>query len=186
MKTIQSYEEDESAAGRLYFWSLALKMSADNPLGVGVQNFNNLFDRYDESGGRAFGTGRSVHNSHLQVLTEAGMFGGAVWLFLLIYSLVLGIRIRRRALKSDGPNRLLYAALAEGIVAAFIGFIVGGTFTAIAWNDFTWCLFAILAALDRLSRAEAKPVPIALSDPTAGRTPTWTAHSDNWRPVSAR
>jgi O-antigen ligase len=161
-------------------------MSAEFPLGVGIQNFNNVFDRFDESGGAAFGTGRSVHNSHLQVLTEAGVFGFAVWLFLLVYSLILGVRTRRRALKGQGPNRQLYGALAEGITAAFVAFIVGGTFTAIAWNDFIWCLFAILAALDRLSRAESQLAAAVVSPPVPGTTSTWPSLSGGWRPASVR
>lgn len=186
LKTIESYQDDASAAGRLYFWTVALEMSADQPLGVGIQNFNNMFDRYDSTGGLAYGTGRSVHNSHLQVLTEAGFFGFAVWIFLLFYSVSLGLRIRRRALQSDGPNRLMYVALAEGITAGFIAFIVGGTFTAIAWNDFTWCLFAILAALDRLSRAEVTQLPAVLPQPTMERSSRWIPHSEGWQPASVR
>jgi putative inorganic carbon (HCO3(-)) transporter len=165
IKTIGTYQDDESAAGRLYFWSVALIMSADQPLGVGIQNFNVAYDQYDASGGSAFGKSRSVHNSHLQVLTEAGMLGFVIWLFMLFYAIVLGLRVRRRGRSPGCSNGVLYTSLAEGLTAAMVAFIVGGTFTAIAWSDFVWCVLAIVAALDRVSLAEVSSPAEAQTTP---------------------
>jgi O-antigen ligase len=178
MRTIGNYQDDESAAGRLYFWSVALVMSWDQPLGVGIQNFNSVYDRYDPSGGAAFGSSRSVHSSHLQVLTEAGMLGFTAWLFMLFYALVLGLRVRRRGRSPGCPNGALYTALAEGFTAAVVAFIVGGAFTAIAWSDFVWCVLAIIAALDRVSRAEASAP--AEAQTTFARTTPYSPGLSEW------
>jgi probable O-glycosylation ligase (exosortase A-associated) len=154
IKSINSYEEDESANNRLHFWRVALDMAADQPLGVGVQNFNLAYDRYDFLDGQ-YGRNRSVHNAHLQVLTEAGFLGFAAWAFLLSYAVVTGYRVRRRAREGDLPNGPMYIALAEGLIAAVIGFAVGATFTAIAWSDFLGAIVGMTAALDLVSLREA-------------------------------
>jgi probable O-glycosylation ligase (exosortase A-associated) len=154
MKTIETYGEDASAENRLHFWRVALDMAADQPLGVGVQNFNSVYDQYDYLDG-AYGRSRSVHNSHLQILTEAGFLGFAAWVFLLWFAVVVAFRVRRRAKQVDLPNAALYAALADGMIAAMAGFVVGATFTAIAWSDFLGAIIGIIAALDLVSSREA-------------------------------
>ena len=84
-----------------------------------------------------------------------------------------------------GVARIMNLSYGEFLIAAaFVAFIVGGTFTAIAWNEVVWCLFAVLAALDRLSLADAKRAP-AVADP-ARRELTWKTDLDGWRPASAR
>jgi O-antigen ligase len=151
------YDQDKSSLGRLHYWRVALDMSMALPLGVGIQHFNEVYDLYDPSDD-GFGTSRSVHNSHLQILTESGFLGFAAWLFLLFYSIVLSLLVRRRAkaLPGDHVNRALYRSLGGGLAAVFVAFTVGGTFTAIGWNDLTWCLFSVVAALDRVSRADVQ------------------------------
>jgi hypothetical protein len=37
-------------------------------------------------------------------------------------------------------------------MVSMVGFMVGGSFLALALNDLTWLTFALLAALDRWSR----------------------------------
>ncbi len=181
LKSIGTYAEDASASGRLHFWAVALNMSWNQPLGVGVENFNRTYDRYDPSEGGAFGMSRSVHNSHLQVLTEAGFLGFGVWVFMLINAVVLALRVRRRGKSPGQTSGMLYTSMAEGMAAALVAFIVGGSFTAIAWNDFVWCMLAILAALDRVSLREIQagaesmsPVAISPAAPVSSGAKVWS------------
>jgi probable O-glycosylation ligase (exosortase A-associated) len=185
MSTIRSYEQtnETSALGRLHFWRVALDMVRDHPLGVGLFNFEPAYDRYDFTNGQ-FGRRRSVHSSHFQVLAETGYLGAVTWISLLLYSLACAFRIRRRAshpdLTPDDANLLLMSA--NGLIASLAAFIVGGSFVAMALNDLTWLLFAMIASLDLISRrlcgetdrlhhpavAEAKPLtwtPPALRRP---------------------
>jgi hypothetical protein len=58
---------------------------------------------------------------------------------------------------------------ANGLMTSMIAFLVGGSFIALALNDLTWLTFALVAALDRLSRQpqfQAAPVvnPAAWTD----------------------
>src|SRR4029077_19575698 len=98
LETIRSYEDvkEQSALARLHVWQVGLEMAMANPFGVGVKNFELLYDRYDFLDG-AFGRGRSAHNTYLQVLVETGIPGFVVYVGLLIYALWCSLKIRRRA-----------------------------------------------------------------------------------------
>lgn len=154
LQTIRTYEStnEESALSRLHFWSVALSMAADNPLGVGLFNYEAAYDHYDTSDGE-FGSHRSVHSSHFQVLAETGFLGFAVFEGLLVYAFVSAARIRRRALTPslDPADARLFLTAANGLIAAFAAFLVGGAFVAMALNDLTWILLALLASLDLIS-----------------------------------
>ena len=41
---------------------------------------------------------------------------------------------------------------ANALMTSMSGFIVGGSFLALALNDLTWLTFALVAALDRISQ----------------------------------
>jgi probable O-glycosylation ligase (exosortase A-associated) len=153
--SIQTYDkrEDQSALGRLHFWRVAVIMAADRPFGVGLRNFDYAYDRYDPSNG-AFGVKRAVHNSHFQVLAELGWAGAVIWLVQLGLAFWYALRVRSRS-RTPGLSPAASTFLlttANGIICSMVGFVVGGSFIALALNDLTWLTFAILASLDRISR----------------------------------
>jgi putative inorganic carbon (hco3(-)) transporter len=154
LQTIQTYQEvgDDSALGRLHFWQVAVEMAKQHPVGVGVWNFQSAYDAHDFSRGR-FGTGRSVHSSHFQVLAEMGFPGAIIWVGVFVLAFRIAWRIRRRASNpglTDADQHFLFTT-SNALVASMAGFLVGGAFVALALNDLTWLTFALLAALDRLS-----------------------------------
>jgi putative inorganic carbon (hco3(-)) transporter len=159
MNTIQTYDQvgEMSALGRLHFWRIALVMVEDNPLGVGLRNYDAAYDDYDDSGG-AFGSGRSVHNSHLQVLAEEGYLGFLLWLVMFAYAIATCLRIRFAATALQGlsaENRTFYVSMATAFAASMFAFMVGGSFIASANNEVTWLTFGVTAALHRMYKAEA-------------------------------
>lgn len=152
MSTITTYEKvgDDSALGRLHFWRVALVMARDRPLGVGLWNFQSTYDQYDFSHGQ-YGSFRAVHNSHLQVLTETGWLGAGCWVGLFGVAFLEAFRVRRRAREMSEDNARLTTTVANGLIASMFGFLVGGTFVSMAFNELTWLIFALVASLDRLS-----------------------------------
>ena len=152
LQTIQTYEDvgEASALSRLYFWQVAVRMAADNPLGVGVRNFEENYDRYDDTGGR-FGERRSVHSSHFQVLAELGPGGLVMWLSVWGYCLVKLYRLGRLARSGELPEheREFVLAISIALAASVIAFLVGGSFLAQAFNDLNWVTLALVAVLDR-------------------------------------
>lgn len=166
--TIISYEEQEetSAMSRLHFWRVALRISLDNPLGVGMFNFGDRYDQYDFTGGR-YGKNRVAHNSHLQVLAENGFLGFMIWVFLFAYSFRVCFRIWRSTPSAlDDPEYIkFYRSMSLALLISMCGFIVGGTFASMALNDLTWMTFALIAALHRLyQKKTATPVAFRLGE----------------------
>jgi putative inorganic carbon (hco3(-)) transporter len=156
LQTIQTYEEveDESALSRLHFWRVAVIMAKDRPFGVGLRNYEAAYDTYDFSDG-AFARGRSVHNSHFQVLAELGFPGAVIWTTLFLVAFGLAFRIRARSKRPElaaDEQRFLFTS-ANALIVSMVGFLVGGSFVASALNDVTWLTFAMVASLDRLSAA---------------------------------
>ena len=166
LQTINTFDEvnDASAIGRLHFWNVAIKMAKDYPLGVGLFNYESAYDAYDDSGGE-FGSRRSVHSSHFQVLAETGFPGTAVWVAMFTWALWVAFRIRRKAMRTETLNpgdRRLFVSASTGLIASMVAFLVGGAFVAMALNDLTWISFALVAALDRLfQQATAASAPAA-------------------------
>jgi probable O-glycosylation ligase (exosortase A-associated) len=155
LQTIQAPDEieEESALSRFHVWAVAWEVTKDQPLGVGLWNFQWVYDQYDFSFGK-WGGYRAVHNSHLQALAEAGWAGGAAWAFLFLWSTVVTLRIRWRA-RSMAESGSFYVTMSNALLTSHAAFFVGGTFVSMAYNDLTWLTFAAFAALDRLSQAEA-------------------------------
>ena len=170
METIRTYNEVEeySALGRLHYWRVALDMTADRPLGVGLKNFESAYDRYDFSNG-AFGERRATHNSYLQVLAETGIQGLFAYLFTFTYALILLFRIRRRSRDStlDNATRRFFYTVSNGLIASVVAFIAGSAFISQAINDLTWLTFALVAALDRISVAELEHARIRVAGDAA-------------------
>jgi O-antigen ligase len=164
MNTITRYEQESSAANRIYFWQIAIEMVRDRPLGVGLGNYESEYDRYDSSNGQ-YGVSRAVHSSHLQTLAETGFIGCLVFEWLNAYSLLALWRIRRQALDGrfgDPEKDQFFLSIASALFASTIAFLVGGSFLGQALNDLNWFTYAIVAAVQRaaidLRAADAKGV----------------------------
>jgi probable O-glycosylation ligase (exosortase A-associated) len=176
LNTIQTYDEagqeDESALGRLHFWRVAIIMAQNRPFGVGLRNYEAAYDTYDFSNG-AFARGRSVHNSHFQVLAELGFPGAAIWitLFLVAFALTLRVRSRSKRPELTPDEQHFFFTTSNALTVSMVGFLVGGSFVASALNDVTWLTFALVAAVDRLSSqalAAKQPAP-AWAAPASGK-----------------
>ena len=154
LQTIQTYEEIEetSAISRIHLWTVATHIAKDYPLGIGLWNFESIYDSYDTSDG-LYGSRRAVHNSHLQALVETGWLGGFVWEATMLGALWYAWRVRARAsaMTENGP---FFRVMAEALFTSQVGFLVGGTFVSLAYNDLTWLTLGCVAALDRLALAE--------------------------------
>jgi putative inorganic carbon (HCO3(-)) transporter len=176
LSTIQSYEEtnEKSALGRLYFWTVAVRMAQEHPLGVGLFNFESAYNEFDITNGE-YGPNRSVHSSHFQVLSEAGFIGVVAWLFLWATAFICAFRIRGRGARSDlsPEDRRMFTTYANALIASMTAFMIGGSFVSMALNDLTWLTFAVLASLDLISKAacEAAAVAPAATDAGAAAAP---------------
>jgi O-antigen ligase len=136
-----------------------LNIARAQPLGIGLWNFESVYDAYDTLDGE-YGRGRAVHNSFLQALTETGWFGGTLFLVLCLGAFGVALRVRARS-RSPGlaaADQWFLLSMSNALLASMAGFMVGGFFLSMAYNDLTWLTFATLAALDRVSAAMCRDV----------------------------
>lgn len=175
VETIATYNEigEGSALSRLHFWRVATAIAIANPLGIGLGQFEEVYDDYDPLYG-TFGTARAVHSSHFQVLAEAGFLGLLAWTVLFVYALYLCVKVRFAAQRVPGLSdevRSYYTTVSVALAASMIAFLVGGAFIAVATNDLTWFVFAAVAAMDRLFAREARAAVPIVQQPVARVAP---------------
>ena len=147
---VESQEEwDSSIQGRLNAWKAAINISEDRPLfGVGVGNFRTVFYNYapDPENWHV------VHNSYLQLLSDAGYPALGLYLILLGISLWTLWKTRRLVKLSRVPDSEWIIHYSFMFEIALIAFIIGGTFLDRAFFDLTYHIIALTACLQILAQ----------------------------------
>jgi len=114
-------------------------------LGVGLNNFQSLYQEYTKSLGLApSANNRSPHNLYLEVAAETGFVGLTVFLLMIYYafrSILYAIR-RFRELGLDD-----YSHMATGFAIAFIGYMFAAVFVHAAYPRYFYLLLGIAYAL---------------------------------------
>lgn len=151
IESIQNYEEDGSALGRINAWHFAYNVAKDNPvLGGGFAVFNRqMFLRYAPDPDDF----HDAHSIYFEVLGEHGFVGLAIFLALGILSLSKGNQIRRMTRKR--PEALWAYDLASMVQVALVGYAIAGLFLGLAYFDLYYHLIAILIITERIALAEA-------------------------------
>lgn len=156
MGTITSPEEeqDSSAQGRLFYWTIAARMASAKPVtGVGFAGFKASFTSYDTSGG-AYGADRAVHSAWFGVVSEMGYPGLILLVAVIVATYYRCSQIARKA-RSNPETRDL-ASYAAAIQISLVAFAVGNTFLNGQYGENFWHLIGLAAALERISTATAK------------------------------
>ena len=165
LSTIRTYEEvgETSAMSRIHLWAVAVDIVKAYPLGVGLFNYEVVYDRFDKTHG-LYGHRRAVHSSHFQVLADQGYAGAVVWvlIFIAAFGIVFRVRARANAPGRSAESRQTLFSASNALIASMAGFLVGGSFLSAALNEVTWLTFATIAALDIVS---ARPVEQAIAEP---------------------
>jgi probable O-glycosylation ligase (exosortase A-associated) len=154
MGTIQNYQDDGSAMGRIHAWKGAVRMFKDNPLlGVSAGNFPTAFGaryRPPEATSMAWLT---AHSMYFLVLGELALPGIVALLVLLFGNMRANTRAQRylRTAAGLGPagppqslpeaERILYL-----LNASLIGFAVAGAFLSVAYYPHIFILTALMIA----------------------------------------
>ena len=171
--TASAEERDDSQAGRLHFWRVAIAMANDRPfLGVGHWAYEEAYDQYDWTGGR-YRTRRSVHSAWFGVLAELGYIALASFVIIMVMSLWACRRVRRMAQRGEIPQTL--GSYGTGLESALIAYLVGGSFIPFQYCEMAWHLVALTIALERVAATEAaaararetsSPKPPVAEEPT--------------------
>ena len=140
MHTIDNYQQDGSALGRLSAWSNAWHLAFDYPFGVGFNaGRQELFDKYSsapEVGARA------AHSIYFQVLGNHGFGGLALFLLFLFLTWRCASWLRTHA--SRIPEAHWCADLGAMVQVSLMGYLVGGAFLSLAYFDLPYDLMIMV------------------------------------------
>jgi len=153
METIENYEQDGSAMGRIHAWTTAVNVAQDRFTGGGFNlHFADAYSKYaDDPAGI-----RVAHSIYYQMLGEHGYLGLA--LFLLLWILVW--RDSSWIVRQSRSQTTLHWAsdLARMIQVSLVGYFVGGAFLNLAQYDVPYNLLVALAVTRVLVENELKGI----------------------------
>jgi len=170
MQTIIHPHQDYNAtseAGRLKIWQRGIGYMAANPVfGVGMRNFQVAegtilpLARLQERGiGIMWG---AAHNSFVQVGAELGVPGLLLFVGLIVATF-RSLRHVAGARSRASPARDEVARLAQSLMAALVGFVVGAFFLSLGYADILYTLAALSIGLAKGARGEMSRTPLRLS-----------------------
>jgi putative inorganic carbon (HCO3(-)) transporter len=141
MRTIQTYEEDSSAMGRLNAWQMAVNLANDRLTGGGfVVDEASVFARYAPIPADL----HAAHSIYFQVLGEHGWVGLGLFVAIGLYAFAAAGRVRRQALEQPEADWLHH--LAGMIQVSMVGYAVGGAFLSLAYFDLPYNMLVVVVA----------------------------------------
>ena len=163
MGTINTYDQDASALGRLNAWATGWNVATDRFFGGGFEMFrDSIFERYAPD--PAFVV--DVHSIYFQMLGHHGFVGLFMFLGLLVLTWLKCGTVIRLAKKNPG---LLWAQdLASMIQVSLIAYMTAGAFLGLAYFDYFYHLIALVVVLHHLVKAPVA-MPAAPSSPELSR-----------------
>ncbi len=142
----------DRAAGRLDIWLVAFQIIRTHPvLGVGLGSFPKAFDKHVSETQDILlniGRGRASHNTLLNVQSELGIVGLALFVIFIAMALQGGF-IAVRNWRRVGSHRT--ASLALAVWLSLVGILVTGLFLDVQYWKLFWLLLALPEVMRRLS-----------------------------------
>lgn len=161
MHTIETYEEDASARGRLYAWGNAIELANMSFLGGGFRAVT------------GYG-GTDSHSNWFGVLGELGWLGLAMFVMLHIFTWRTAAQIRK--LVKDHDELTWAGDLAAMIQVSLVGYMSAGSFLGLQYFDLFYHLIVIAAIVRELvSRKLGELAETAAPPPSARMTAARTS-----------
>jgi probable O-glycosylation ligase (exosortase A-associated) len=146
MSTINTYQTDQSALGRINAWHTAFNVAKERITGGGFEMFlPPTFHQYAPEPGNV----HDVHSIYFEIMGEQGFFGFALFMTLGLLAWLRAQQIIRRCRKD--PDKKWAADLAAMIQASLIGYAAGGAFLGMAYFDLPYHLMIILVLAAKFS-----------------------------------
>ncbi len=145
MQTIETYEEDRSAMGRINAWTMAFNIATHRPTGAGFATAAPIiYAQYAPDPSFVL----VAHSIYFQVLGEHGFIG--LGFYLLMWGLTYAMAGRIVRSGKQRPDLKWAVSLANMIKVSLVGFAVGGAFLSLAYWDFPFYLMVVVVVLERL------------------------------------
>lgn len=161
----------DRASGRIDLWHAAWKGFEESPLlGLGAGNFQaRALDLLQTTPGvdlrrNYVEAGRVVHNAYLEVLTELGVIGFALFVAVLGLTLWRLVTTSRRA---ASMGDLFVERSAAALLLALLAIAVGAVSLSLEYGRLLWLVIGLALALDSLSRQRVSPTEASSTQPAA-------------------
>ena len=153
--TASQEERDDSSAGRLHFWKVAVDMARAKPLtGVGFSGFNASYESYNTD--EQFAGERAAHSVWFGLLGDLGFPG--LFLFLSVWATGVwscwrtSIACRKKTELKD------VRLFADALLLSLVVFAVAGSFLSVQYGEMFWHFVGLSIALVPLANEAAAPV----------------------------
>ncbi len=152
MDTIQNYQQDESAMGRINAWGTMYNLANHRLLGGGFDTYTpEVFAAYAPF----FPDVKAAHSIYFSVLGEHGWIGLGVFLTFWIVVWRTASRLRQQA---QGREELKWAYHLAGMSqVSLVGYAVGGAFLSLAYFDLPYNVMVMLVVTQRWLSLQASP-----------------------------
>jgi probable O-glycosylation ligase (exosortase A-associated) len=171
MSTIETYNADSSAMGRIKVWQWTLDYVGSHPLGGGFDAYlhnriigvapdgSTIYLPEGQVGGKAF------HSIYFEVLGEQGIVGFIM--YFLMVGLALIKLLRLKAAWKDDPGMGWIAGLANAMMTSIFVILAGGSFVGIAYQPYMFYMLSLTVAIDQYaarvmrdqSKAKGRAIP---------------------------
>lgn len=152
MGTIENYQEDGSAMGRINAWWTAWNIAKDKLTGGGFEHWSaHTFSLYAPNP-------IDVHDAHsiyFEILGEHGFIGLFLYLIILLYSFKNAnwiIKNTKNSIENSWANNL-----AKMLKVSLISYVSGGAFLGLAYFDLYWNIVILLVVLRELIAKQLNP-----------------------------
>ncbi len=140
MQSIENYEQDGSARGRLEMWTFAVNVAKDRPItggGFGVfRGREKIYEKYYPDATRR----RNVHSVYFEVLGTQGFVGLIIFLALGIATLRTCTWIQKKS--RDRPDLSKEYQFGVMLKLSLVAYAVGGAFLNLSTFDLFFLLLA--------------------------------------------
>ena len=156
MNTIETYEQDQSAQGRINAWHTAFNVAKSRITGGGFEMWRPpVFRQYAPD---PFNV-RDVHSIYFEIMGEQGFIGFGLFMLL---GLMAWIRARQIIVRcKNDPDRKWASDLAAMIQVSLIGYAAGGAFLGMGYFDLPYHLMIVLVLAAKFSGVLDNAAPAA-------------------------
>lgn len=159
MNTIKTYQQDESAQGRINAWWMAFNLAKANFFGGGFQvGSQMLFAMYAPDPNDM----HAAHSIYFMVLGEQGFVG--LFFFLVLFTMTYLSAGRLRLQSRKQPETLWLTDLGGMCQVALVGYAVGGAFLSLSYWDLPYNIIILVVCgcrwLDRKEWLKEKEEPV--------------------------
>jgi putative inorganic carbon (HCO3(-)) transporter len=186
INSIQNYEEDNSAQGRIRAWKASVQMAFDYPLGVGAGNFPSAYGRYyRDPNAVGWGAARwmNAHSVYFKVLGEYGFGGLALLLVVIFTNLIENQRAFRRA-RADQSKGSIDAAWPAVLNLGVVGYSVAAIFLGGVTYPHLFLVTGLTLGCKRMMEAATARVVAPADDSTQRALPGGAV--ERWAVLSGR